>query len=241
MIDDANRIETPRGASPESSESIEELHEEDAAADIDFKDLGVVSSAENSEGVETGARANQPETEEFGSKQVAELERQIQGLKSQLEERSSQYMRIVADFENYRKRTSQERDDLQTQIKGNTIVELLPVIDSFERARSQIKPQTEQEMSIHKSYQSVYKQFVDCLKSLGVSAMRVEGKEFDPNLHEAVMRESTSEHAEGTVLEEFRRGYALGERVLRHAMVKVATAVEGESTQSSGATGGPEA
>ena len=77
-------------------------------------------------------------------------------------------------------------------------------------------------MAIHKSYQSVYKQLVDSLKRLGVSPMRPEGQEFDPNLHEAVLREPTDEHPEGTVLEELVRGYFLGERVLRHAMVKVA-------------------
>lgn len=77
-------------------------------------------------------------------------------------------------------------------------------------------------MAIHKSYQGVYKQLVEALKRLGVSAMRAEGQEFDPMLHEAVMREPTAEHPEGTVIEEFVRGYQLGDRVLRHAMVKVA-------------------
>lgn len=111
-------------------------------------------------------------------------------------------------------------------MKRNTITELLPVVDNFERARSHLKPQTDSEMTIHKSYQGVYKQLVDCLKRLGVSPMRPEGQEFDPNLHEAVMREPTDEHPEGTVLEELVRGYYLGERVLRHAMVKVAAPKE---------------
>jgi molecular chaperone GrpE len=64
-------------------------------------------------------------------------------------------MRIAADFENYRKRTSKEKEELESQVKGNTITELLPVVDNFERAQSQIKPQTEGEMAIHKSYQGV--------------------------------------------------------------------------------------
>ena len=151
---------------------------------------------------------------------------QVEALKAQLEERNTQYMRIAADFENFRKRTQKEKEDLEQQVKGNTIIELLPVVDNFERARSQLKPQTDAELSIHKSYQSVYKQLVDCLKRLGVSVMRPEGNEFDPNLHEAVMRQPTDEHPEGTVLEELVRGYFLGDRVLRHAMVKVAAAPE---------------
>lgn len=151
---------------------------------------------------------------------------ELKSLKAQLDERSSQYMRIAADFENYRKRTLKEKDDLELQVKRNTITELLPIIDNFERARAQIKPQNDGEMAIHKSYQGVYKQLVDCLKRLGVSPMRPEGQEFDPNEHEAVMREPTDEYPEGTVLEELVRGYFLGDRVLRHAMVKVAAQKE---------------
>ncbi|MEH2172147.1 nucleotide exchange factor GrpE [Nostoc sp.] len=157
---------------------------------------------------------------------LAELTQQIESVKTQLEERSTQYMRIAADFENYRKRTSKEKEDLELQVKRNTILELLPIVDNFERARSHLKPQSEGEMTMHKSYQGVYKQLVDSLKRLGVSPMRPEGQEFDPNLHEAVMREPTDEHPEGTVLEELVRGYYLGDRVLRHAMVKVAAAKE---------------
>ena len=161
---------------------------------------------------------------------------EIKSLKAQVDERSSQYMRIAADFENFRKRTLKEKDDLELQVKRNTITELLPIIDNFERARAQIKPQNDGEMGIHKSYQGVYKQLVDSLKRLGVSPMRPEGQEFDPNEHEAVMREPTDEYPEGTVLEELVRGYFLGDRVLRHAMVKVAAPSEdnpsGEDSQS---------
>lgn len=157
---------------------------------------------------------------------LAELTQQIESLKTQLEERSTQYMRIAADFENYRKRTSKEKEELEAQMKRNTILELLPVVDNFERARSHLKPQSDGEMTMHKSYQGVYKQLVDSLKRLGVSPMRPENQEFDPNLHEAVMREPTDEHPEGTVLEELVRGYYLGDRVLRHAMVKVAAPKE---------------
>ncbi|OKH14361.1 nucleotide exchange factor GrpE [Fischerella major NIES-592] len=172
---------------------------------------------------------------------LAQMSQQIESLKAQLEERSSQYMRIAADFENYRKRTIKEKEDLEAQAKRNAITELLPVVDNFERARSQIKPQNDGEMGIHKSYQGVYKLLVDSLKRLGVSPMRPEGQPFDPNLHEAVMREPTDEYPEGTVLEELVRGYYLGDRVLRHAMVKVAAPKEdtpsSEENQSPPANG----
>jgi molecular chaperone GrpE len=156
----------------------------------------------------------------------AAKEREAEALKAQLEDRSNQYMRIAADFENFRRRTQKEKEDLELKVKIDTINELLPVVDNFERARSHIKPQNDGEMNIHKSYQSVYKQLVDCLKRVGVAPMRSEGKEFDPNLHEAVMRQPTSEQPEGTVVEELVRGYMMGDRVLRHAMVKVAAPPE---------------
>ena len=160
------------------------------------------------------------------------LQTQLESTEFQLQEKESQYKRLGADFENFRKRTQKEKEDLNTQVKCSTIIELLPVIDNFERARSQIKPVNDGEMAIHKSYQTVYKQMVESLKRLGVSAMRPEGQEFDPNLHEAVMRETTEEHSEGTIIEELVRGYIIGDRVLRHAMVKVATAPESTDTKA---------
>lgn len=153
-----------------------------------------------------------------------------ESLQAQLMEITSQYQRLAADFENFRKRTQKEKEDLELNIKCSMIGQLLPVIDNFERARAHIKPQNDGEMNIHKSYQGVYKQMVECLKQMGVSPMRPEGEPFDPNLHEAVMREPTSEYPEGTVIEELMRGYTLGDRVLRHAMVKVATEPEVSDT-----------
>lgn len=151
-------------------------------------------------------------------------------LRQQLEDRDIQYKRLAADFDNFRKRTQREKEELTEQIKCSTITELLPVVDSFERARTHIAPQTDAEETIHRSYQGVYKQLVDCLKRVGVAAMRPEGDPFDPNLHEAVMREVSTEYPEGTVLEQLVRGYVLGERVLRHAMVKVSIPGDGDSS-----------
>ena len=116
---------------------------------------------------------------------------------------------------------------------SNTILELLPVIDNFERARTQLKAETEEAVNIHKSYQGIYKQLVECLKRIGVVPMRAKGNEFDPMLHEAVMREPSNEFEDGVVIEELQRGYLLGERVLRHAMVKVAVAGDPPSEDSS--------
>jgi molecular chaperone GrpE len=160
---------------------------------------------------------------------VEALQQEIDTLKQQLEEQNQQvdtykkrYISLAAEFDNFRKRTSKEKEELETKIKGKTLMEVLGVVDNFERARTQIKPANDGEMGIHKSYQGVYKTLVDSLKRLGVSPMRPEGQPFDPSYHEAMMREYTDEHPEGTVIEQLVRGYVLGEQVLRHALVKVA-------------------
>jgi molecular chaperone GrpE len=150
-----------------------------------------------------------------------QLESELQSLRSEHEGLRSQYMRIAADFDNFRKRQSRDQDDLRVQIACSTLSEILPVVDNFERARQQLEPQAEEAQTIHRSYQGLYKQLVDVFKQLGVSPMRVEGEPFDPNLHEAVLREPSDEHPEDVVIAELQRGYHLNGRVLRHALVKV--------------------
>jgi molecular chaperone GrpE len=170
---------------------------------------------------------------------ITSLEAEIASLKAQLEVQiekvtsvQGQYLRLTADFENFRRRTSKEKEELERVIKKKTILELLSVVDNFERARTQIKPDSDGEMAIHKSYQGVYKTFVDSLKKIGVSAMRPQGELFDPNYHEAMLREPTNEYAEGIVMEELVRGYLLNDEVLRYAMVKVAAPKEDDSPET---------
>ena len=192
-------------------------------------DLAVEAVATNVEAAATTA-ADVPPLE---SEPTATAESELQSLTIKLAEVSNQrdafqgqYLRIAADFDNFRKRNSKEKEDIELRTKCATIMELLSVVDNFERARTQIKPQNDGEMGIHKSYQGVYKQLVESLKRIGVSPMRPEGQQFDPNLHEAIMRQPTEEHPEGTVMEELQRGYFLGERILRHSLVKVAAPPE---------------
>jgi molecular chaperone GrpE len=163
----------------------------------------------------------------------AAKERECEALKVEAEDRQGQYLRMAADFENFRRRSQKEKEDLEAHVKCATLSDLLSVVDNFERAKQQIKPQSEGETTIHNSYQGVYKDLVIQLKKLGVAPMRAEGQPFDPNFHNAIMREPTAEHPEGTVIEEMMNGYLLGDKVLRHAMVKVATPPEDESPAAS--------
>ena len=148
-------------------------------------------------------------------------EARLEQLEREHETLKSQYMRIAADFDNFRKRQSRDQDDLKVQLQCNTLSEILPVVDNFERARQQLTPEGEEAQSLHRSYQGLYKQLVEVLKQLGVAPMRVIGQSFDPNIHEAVLREPSEEMKEDIILEELQRGYHLNGRVLRHALVKV--------------------
>lgn len=132
-----------------------------------------------------------------------------------------QYLRLTADFENFRRRTAEEKADANSRARGEVINSLLPLVDNFELARAQVKAETEGEQKINNSYQGLYRQLVDLLKAQGVEAVPTEGAPFDPEVHEAIAREPSDEVADGTVLQEFRKGFKMGDRLLRPAMVKV--------------------
>ncbi|WOL08634.1 hypothetical protein Cni_G17387 [Canna indica] len=145
----------------------------------------------------------------------------VASLSEELTIEQDRVLRISADFDNFRKRTERERLSLMTNVQGEVIESLLPVLDNFERAKTQIKVETEGEEKINNSYQSIYKQFLEILTSLGVEAVETVGRTFDPQLHEAIMRGESTEFEEGIVIQEFRKGFQLGERLLRPSMVKV--------------------
>ena len=232
------------GVSPEGSPMASETPSAPAASNEEAADweLELAKAYQSSQGdrpadasrdTVTGSPTNSPTVDAAESlkQELAQatdekeaLKTQFQAASAQVEELKNQNLRLAADFDNFRRRTHKEKEELDLQARCVTIKPLLPVIDNFERARSHIKPQTDGEMNIHKSYQSVYKQMVDGLKQIGVSPMRPEGEQFDPNLHEALLSEPTDEHEEGTIIQELERGYILGDRVLRHAKVKVAAA-----------------
>ena len=170
---------------------------------------------------ETTVESGPSGTDVDPAERLQQLEKELQTLRAEHDTLQSQYMRIAADFDNFRKRQSRDQDDLRQQLVCSTLSEILPVVDNFERARQQLNPEGEEAQALHRSYQGLYKQLVEVLKQQGVARMEVVGQEFDPTLHEAVLREENTEHPEDVVIEELQRGYHLNGRVLRHAMVKV--------------------
>ena len=152
---------------------------------------------------------------------ISNNDARLEQLEKEHETLKSQYVRIAADFDNFRKRQSRDQDDLKVQLVSKALTAILPIVDNFERARQQLKPESEEAQALHRSYQGLYKQLVEVLKQQGVAPMRVVGQQFDPSLHEAVLREPSDEHNEDFIVEELQRGYHLDGKVLRHAMVKV--------------------
>ncbi|KAE8669436.1 putative serine hydroxymethyltransferase [Hibiscus syriacus] len=151
------------------------------------------------------------------------LEKRVLELSAEITSGKEKYIRLQADFDNYRKRSEKERVTTRSDAQGEVIKSLLLMVDSFERAKQQIKPETDKEKKIDTSYQGIYKQFVEIMRSLQVAVVPTVGKPFDPSLHEAIAREESLEFKEGIITQEFRRGFLLGGRLLRPAMVKVSS------------------
>lgn len=143
-------------------------------------------------------------------------------LKKELEELNSLYIRMAADFDNYRKRQAQERESLLKYGKEETLKKLLPLLDTFDRAQKCFETEEEKE-KIKECVDVIYKQLNDTVEKLGLKVIDTKDQQFDPNLHEAVMQTPTSDYPENTIINELQKGYKLDERVIRPSMVNVAT------------------
>lgn len=134
-------------------------------------------------------------------------------------EAEERYKRLQADFENFRRRTRQEREDLSNFVSQAIILELLPVLDNFERAMA--SAQTQEVAAVLSGVEMIYRQFFSTLEKNGLEAVAAVGCPFDPNQHEAVMRVEDSEQEDGIVIQELQKGYAVKGKVIRPSMVKV--------------------
>ena len=142
---------------------------------------------------------------------------------SEYDKLNQQYIRLAADFDNYRKRQEQERESLLRFGTENALTKMLEVIDNFERGEKALE-NVDDCAKVKDSFNLIHKQVIETLQKLGLEEIEAEGKEFDPNFHDAVMQTPTSEHPEHTVIAVLQKGYKIGDKVLRPALVNVATA-----------------
>lgn len=140
-------------------------------------------------------------------------------LQAQLNEANEKFLRTLAEYDNYRKRSIKEKEQAYGDSKAAVLTELLPVLDNFERAASNKEASLE---DYQKGIDMIFNQFNDILKKAGVEAFGEKGDEFDPNIHSAVMHIDDENEKENVVVDVFSKGYKLGDRVLRAAVVKVA-------------------
>jgi molecular chaperone GrpE len=152
--------------------------------------------------------------------QLDPMEQKIAELEGKLEEADNRYLRLQADFDNFRRRSRIELEASAKYRAQNIITDLLPAIDNFERALK-MDVDNEQAKSLKQGVEMVYRSLLDALKNEGVEVIDAVGKEFDPHLHQAVMQAEDENHGPNIVVEEFQKGYILKDRIIRPAMVKV--------------------
>ena len=214
------------------SENIEKK-EENVSDESNVSESSSVIEDNISEDKESTEIDDEKISEEDLKNTITNNDARLEQLEKEHETLKSQYLRISADFDNFRKRQSRDQDDLKIQLVSKALTAILPIVDNFERARQQLKPESEEAQTLHRSYQGLYKQLVEVLKQQGVSPMRVVAQQFDPKLHEAVLREPSQEFNEDIITEELQRGYHLEGKVLRHALVKVSMGPGQQNSQES--------
>ena len=149
---------------------------------------------------------------------------ELDTLRRERDEAQDRLLRLQAEFDNYRKRIDRERRELGDHFASELLTEFLPVLDDVERALTAAQASAEPALASHRQgLELIQKQFLDLLKRRQVAPIDALGTDFDPNMHQAVGQEVSDAHREGEVIEDMRRGYRVGERLLRPSMVKVAT------------------
>ena len=186
-----------------TEETVEETAAEETAAEAE--------TAEESAGEESSSET--PENKAPASVKEKALIEKVTALEDKVK-------RQMAEFDNFRKRTTKEKDQMFSMGEKNVIEKMLPVVDNFERGLAAI-PEEEKGGALASGMEMIYKQLYKQLEDLGVKPIEAVGKEFDPNFHNAVMQVASEEYESGYVAQEFLKGYTYHDTVIRHSMVGV--------------------
>lgn len=160
--------------------------------------------------------ASQSEEDSAENSMVSQLEE----LNAKLEEEENKRLRLLADYENFKRRASLDKEALQKYRAQNVLTNLIPVLDNFARALT-VEAKTEEAQSMMTGMEMIYRNLVEALETEGLVEIKALDQEFDPNFHQAIMTGTDEEKSSGIVLEELQKGYMLKDRVLRPTMVKV--------------------
>ena len=160
----------------------------------------------------------QPQGEQTAPPEEDPLLRELEALKDQNAQQEDKYLRLAAEYDNYRRRSTREREAIYADVRCDTLKKFLPVYDSLSRALAQ----TPADDPARKGLEGIMNQYNTALNQLGVTAIEAVGQPFDANRHNAVMHIEDDAYGEGVVVEEFEKGFCIGDRVLRYSVVKVA-------------------
>lgn len=185
------------------------------------KTVDAEAAEENTEETQTEEAAQETAEAEAEEEEadVEGLSETAEKLQKQVEDLNNRYMRLYAEYDNYRKRTTDEKNAIYSTATADAYKELFPILDNFERAFDNKDASPE---DFRKGVEMIYQQVQDIFKKAGMEAFGEPGETFDPNLHNAVMHVEDPDKGEGEIVAVFQKGYKLGDRIVRHAMVQVA-------------------
>ncbi|MFY9555461.1 MAG: nucleotide exchange factor GrpE [Blastocatellia bacterium] len=207
-------------------ESIEEPGLEEKTEEPPHSELAAGPDDQQSERAAPDVTDDPPDAYAPAESAISELQAQIDALTAEKAALFDKLLRRQAEFENYRKRVERERSELYQHGRDDVLLQFLPVVDNFERALSSLETSDGDAEALRHGVELIHKQFKDALLKIGLEPVEAVGQTFDPHVHEAVTTEATDKHKENTVIEEFQRGYKIGDRLLRPAQVKVAASPE---------------
>ena len=200
---------------PQDGEETVSQEEDGTPEDADEESLEEDAEAESSE-------SEDPKTwaEKRAAKKQAKLDKKSQVYKEQIEQLEDRVKRQLAEFENFRNRTEKEKHAMFETGAKSVVEKILPVVDNFERGLATV-PEDKKEDHFVDGMNRIYKQLLTELENIGVKPIEAVGKEFDPNLHNAVMQVESEEYESGMVAQELQKGYTYRDSVVRHSMVAV--------------------
>lgn len=221
-------LEEEQTAEPKESPDLEEAEATEETADCKAEGVDGGESADGTddageaEGTGAAPEGEDPKTwaEKRAAKKQAKQDKKTDAYKEQIAQLEDKVKRQLAEFENFRNRTEKEKQAM-FEIGAKSVIEkILPVIDNFERGFATVEPEDKEDAFVD-GMQRVYKQLMTELEAIGVKPIEAVGKEFDPNLHNAVMQVASEEYETGIVAQELQKGYTYRETVVRHSMVSV--------------------
>ena len=194
--------------------------EPETEAEQTVPEAEAAEEAAKTEAAEEAAKpeAEEPKKEEKPAKEPKAKVEKEPDLKSQLAAEKDKYLRLLAEYDNFRRRSQKEKENIYTDVRGETLKKFLPVYDSLWRALTQ----TAEDDPSRKGLEMIMTQYENALTQLGVSLIEAVGQPFDANFHNAVMHVEDESVGENIVVEEFEKGFKIGDKVLRYSVVKVA-------------------